>query len=107
MEVLCDLRRRGALTEDQYFGKLLDLRRIGIRHLPLCSDEILYHLRSARIERDRIEETPALATLRMTVAATVHDTERVQMPPPGYFSPENPGEFQWLVELREAVSAAI
>ena len=107
MEVLGDLRRRGVLSEDRYFGKLLDLRRMGIRHLSLSSDEILYYLRSARIEGDRVAETPALATLRMATAAAVRDTERVQVLPAGQFSPDSPGEFQWLIELREAVSEAI
>jgi hypothetical protein len=106
-ELLGALRDSGGLDREVYFAKLLELRRMGVRYLPISAHEILYHLDRARINDQRLEETRELATLRMSIAAAVRDTERMQMPPPNQFSPGNLGELQWLMDLREAVSAAI
>lgn len=106
-EMLGSLRKAQHLSDRDYFTKLLDLRKMGARYLSLTSEEILYHLERATIHGERLEETAELATLRMSLAAAVRDKGRLQIPPPNVFSLEHPGEFQWLMDIREAVAAAI
>lgn len=102
-EVLSSLRQTGALTSNEYFAKIHALRQMGVRHLPVTTEEILHFLRLAHIEDGKLQETPELAVLRMSVAAAVRDTERMQVQPSPTFNPENSGELRWLFDLRNAV----
>lgn len=106
-EVLVALRERGALKSDEYFVHLGRLRRMGVRHLPVTTEEILHRLRAARSEHGRLIETNELAELRMAAAAAVRDTDRMQIPPPPQFNVDNSGELRWLLDLRNAVSSTL
>ena len=106
VEVLGALRYLRALTDEQYFDKVLELRRANVRYLPMTTEEILHHLRDARIEGDAVEETPALATLRMSVAVALRETRKLQLPVQGQPFSEGFGELRWVFDLQAATTAA-
>jgi len=106
-EVLNVLRKHDALSTEDYFNRVIQLRKMGVRHLPVTKDELLHFVRASRVEHGRLVETPELAILRMTAAAAVMDTERMQLPVIPQLNMDNCGELQWLFELRDSVIAAI
>ena len=107
MEVLTALRNVGALTDEEYFDKLMGLRRANVRYLPVTSGEILYHVRAARIDDEGVEETPPLATLRMSIAAALRETGKVQIPAGAQFDLNNCGELRWVFDLEAVIVEAV
>jgi hypothetical protein len=68
VEVLNLLVTSGKLTLDQRREKLLALRRSGAVFIPMTADEVLAPLLAAPIVDDVLMETPALETLRRSLA---------------------------------------
>ncbi len=69
---------KGVINEATFFDWLLKLRGANARYLPPSAAEILHHLRRATIRAGKLEETPALRTLRRSVAAMLLDRDRLQ-----------------------------
>lgn len=80
IEILLMLRATGALSEAEYYDKVLHLRRSNVRFLPVTPEEILHHLRQATVNNGTLVETPALAALRRYLAACLVDRERLLAP---------------------------
>lgn len=106
-DVLSALRHKGKLTEAEYFDKLLRLRTGNIRFLPLTAEEILFHLKQARVVNGSVVETESLATLRRYSAACLSDVRSLQKPPLPAGSPNVWGEMSFLLETTGAVSEAV
>ena len=81
-DVLHLLSASGVLRSDAYFDYFLKLQGANARYLPLRHEEILHHLRAAKVEHGVLQETPALRTLRRHAAACVLDRDRIQEPVP-------------------------
>jgi len=107
-EVLQALLNEGAITTELYYAKLYELRRSNVRFLPTTPEEILFHLRSTKIISGRIQETAELAALRMSLAAALADTPRLQLP--GGEMP-NPGmqlgDLPWILNANRAAFEAL
>jgi hypothetical protein len=80
-EVLSALRKSGALTDKEYYAKLLQLRAGNYRYIPINKKEILWHLETAPIREGKLQETPELETLRRYVAGTLLDVDCLQITP--------------------------
>lgn len=106
-DILDALRRHGQLTDDGYFDRLLKLRAGNYRYLPLTSEEILYHLRAAKIIDGEIVETNALSVLRRYAAACLLDKRNLQKPPMPKNSPNMFGEINFALEMTGTVSDSI
>jgi len=79
-EVLKGLRGVGELTTDAYYEKVGQLRAANIRYIPIETDEIMHHLRRARVVDSALVEHPEFATLRRYLAAYLAHA-RVLQPP--------------------------
>lgn len=106
-DVLAALLHNGKLTEAEYYGKLLLLRAGNIRYLPLTKEEILFHLKQARVIEDNLVETDELAVLRRYAAACLLDIDALQKPPLPAESPNAWGELSFVLETTGAVTDAI
>jgi tetratricopeptide (TPR) repeat protein len=60
-----------AISEKIYYSLLLQLREENVFFIPLSVEELLYHLRSARVENGQVIETRALACIRRYLARSV------------------------------------
>lgn len=76
------LRGLGIIQEEAYFDYFLKLRAANARYLPLGAEEILHHLRAARVQDGVLQESHALRTLRRHAAACLLDRSRIQEPVP-------------------------
>jgi tetratricopeptide (TPR) repeat protein len=107
VEVLLMLRAKGALSEEEYYEKLLHLRRGNVRYLPLTTDEIIHHLRQARVTDGLLVETPALATLRRYTNACLLDRERLLAPQPSDGNRRDIREWDFVLQIRRAADEAL
>lgn len=73
LDILRSLRVEEAIDKDEYFDKLLRLRRGGFQFIPIGCEELLYHLGSAPVRDGGVMETPELRTLRRTLAKSIVD----------------------------------
>ena len=78
-EVLDALLAIGALSQDAYYGKLLQLRKANVRYIPISSEEIIYWLKLAPIVDGSIRETEGLGILRQYIASCLLDTHKLQL----------------------------
>ena len=106
-DMLAALQRDGALTDDEYFNHLLNLRAGNYRYIPITSEEILRHLRAAKIVNGKLVESDALSILRRYSAACLLDEYNLQKPPLPKRSPNIFGELNFALEMTGAVSDAI
>lgn len=70
-EVLSSMRAVNLITEDTRRNALLRLRSSGFMFLPIEPGEVLDQLAKARIDNNKVIETPALAIIRRYIAQTV------------------------------------
>lgn len=106
-DVLRFLHRAGALDDSTLFTKLYRLRAANFRYIPLEADEIVHHLRSARVVDDAIVESPELTILRRYVSACLFERENLQMPPVAEGLPNPAGEIAFAMQILEGVRHAI
>ncbi len=107
-EVLAALRARGELSEQEYYHQLLTLRASNYRYIPLDSEEIVYHLRTAEVSEDAsIEETWELSVLRRYLSACLLDIDQLQRPPLPADSPNPAGELAFVFRAMRAAEAAM
>lgn len=107
-EVLKSLVSVGELNNDNYFAILNRIRASNLRFVPVQSDEILFHIRQARLEHEQLIETQELSNLKRYIAASLFHGQILQRPP----MPEGPsnesGEVEFLLSLgREIIGAII
>jgi hypothetical protein len=109
LEILEALRLNNRISEDDYYDKLLQLRKANIRYIPLSSQEIIYHLKQAQVSESEgvVRETDDLAVLRRYIASCLLDSNRLQRPPLPENTPNPQGEIAFLVESLNAVSDAL
>jgi len=103
------LFERGALTEAEFYRKLLRLRRANVWFVPPLSGELSYHLRQAPTEpAGHLGETAELRDLRRScnAALTRHATFLRKPPQSGPFRPGD-DEGAFLLESRSAVEVAM
>jgi tetratricopeptide (TPR) repeat protein len=74
------LHRTNIINDDEFYDRLIVLRAANLRYLPLAEGEILHHLRRAPIQDEEVVETPALKTIRRSVAAALLDKDWLQRP---------------------------
>ena len=91
VEVLDALLALDILSQDNYYDKLLQLRKANTRYIPITSREIIYWLKQAPIVDGSVKETEALAVLRKYVASCLLDNHRLQLSPmpEGFPSPQD------------------
>ncbi|MBE7557282.1 MAG: trypsin-like peptidase domain-containing protein [Anaerolineales bacterium] len=66
-EILKSLVGAGTLMAGEYYQKLIKLRTANVRFIPVQTDEVIYHLRQARVENRRLVETQELEILRRSI----------------------------------------
>src|SRR5262245_2176429 len=106
-EALSALRRRGLISEQDYYSKLLKLRAGNIRYIPIDAEEILYHLNHAGIADGALISTPELRTLKKYLAGCLLDAGALQIPPLPAEPPHPVGEMAFVFDAKSAVEAAI
>ena len=79
-DILSALLDSGELSEAEYYAKLLLLRGGNIRNIPVGSEEILFHLKQARVVDGQLVETRELSALRRYIAACLYDGRVLQKP---------------------------
>lgn len=107
LEVLRSLAKRGALSNDQYYEKLLRLRAANARFLPLTTDEIVYHLSQARVEGRTVVVTHSLTVLAGYIAACLADAPILQRPPVPEGASNSQGEMGFLLGLIRTIVETI
>lgn len=63
-DLLKTFNRKEFITKDEYFKKILELRRKKLLYIPFENEEFLFHLFNASIEDNNIIETDELKVLR-------------------------------------------
>lgn len=106
-EVLKALVRAEAITVNDYYAKLNQLRAANVRFIPLQSDEILYHLEQARVDKNIVIETRELAILRRYIAACLEQSYLFQHPPLPDSGPNPAGELAFIISLEREISKAL
>jgi hypothetical protein len=82
LDVVAALAAAGRIDPQRRWAVHHQLRSANVRIVPLIADEILYHLRAARITDGVIVETPPLRVLRQYAAAVLEDAHMLRMPTP-------------------------
>lgn len=106
-EILRSLQARGELDEHDYYDLKQRLRESDFRYIPLDENEILHHLRQARIENGRVVETDALSSLRRYYASCLLDKDILQLASPGGSTPNPHSELPFVVHVIDAAADAI
>lgn len=106
-DVLKTLHKDGTFSTNEYLQKLLALRMRNARYLPLESDEVWEHIRSATVAQGEVYETKALAVLRRYLAACFSDYGRLHAPIRGADRKVDLAEFVWVVKTLKAVADAL
>jgi hypothetical protein len=107
LEILTELRKRGALTETEYYNKIHLLRTANIRYIPLTSEEIIYRLRQVSVLITSDDETEELTTLRKYLASCLLDVKCLQMQSIPESAANPHGEMMFLLECLQSVREAI
>lgn len=107
LEILLALRGRGELDEHDYYDLLLRLRESDFRYLPLDDEEVLHHLRQARIEKGAVVETEALVSLRRYYASCVLDKEFLQFTKTPDGAPNPHSELPFVIQTVTATADSI
>lgn len=102
-EILIALRAKGALSKEEFFDALLQLRQSNVRYLPLAEGEIQHHLAQAEINQGRLVESAELAVLRRYFSACMLDRSRLQAPTVDPQGNLHIREFEFLLALRREV----
>jgi len=98
----------GELTIDVYFAILNRIRASNLRFIPVQSDEILYHIRQARLDNGHLIETQEIINLKSYIAASLFHGRILQCPPMQDGSSNQMGEVEFLLSLgREIIGAII
>lgn len=105
--VLKVLVSAGALKVDDYYEKLSKLRASDVRFIPVQKDEILYHLKQAKVENGKVIETNGLIILRRYVAECLLQGDMLQRPPLPEASPNKNGEVAFIIGLSRAINDAL
>lgn len=101
-ELLRLLFERKIIEASVYYRKLLELRQMNYRYLPLSTDEILYYVSIARLDEGILRESDALRVLRQYQASCLLDKELLQIAGPSDFS-----ESQFIMQSVEAILGAL
>jgi hypothetical protein len=107
IEILDALLAINALSQDDYYDKLLQLRKANARYIQITGKEIAYWLKQAPIIDGSVRETEALTVLRQYIASCLLDTHRLQLPPIPDNSPNPQGEVTFLLGCLRATEDAI
>ncbi|WP_322104854.1 tetratricopeptide repeat protein [Paraburkholderia sp. J41] len=78
-ELLRALRKSRALSDADYFMKLLHLRSANAMFLPVAAEEVLFHLRQAAIVDGEVVETHSLSVLRRYLARATLQERRLKI----------------------------
>lgn len=106
-ETLTALRKRGELTEGEYYDKLIKLRAGNYRYIPINKREILWHLQAAPIREGKLQETPELKTLRRYIAGALLDVDCLQIVPVPPGATSLPGEAAFILGTKRALDEAL
>lgn len=103
-EILKAIVGAGTLTVGEYYQKIIKLRAANVRFVPVQTDEIIHHLRQARVENRELVETQELKILRRYVAACLYRGDILQRPMEG--RPNEHGELAFLLGLGRTLTNA-
>lgn len=106
-EILLALKTAGELDENDYYDILLRLRESDFRYLPLSEDEILHHLKQARIQDGRVIENEALSSIRRYYASCLLDKNILQLTSTHDDVPNPHSELPFVVQVVNAIANAI
>ena len=106
-EILDFLQTEQALSDREYFGALMHMRKSNVRYLPLSVEEIIYHLRRASVENGQLKETSELAALRRYLNTCMLDKERLQPPVIKSEGESQVREFSFPLGIRQSVDDAL
>lgn len=106
-EVLKALVSAGGMSETTFYDKVSQLRAANACFVPVQKNEILYHLRQARIENNALVETRELAILRKHIAACLLRGDVLQRPPLPAGSPNENGEIAFVIRIGREVTDAL
>jgi len=107
VELLDALLALDVLSQDDYYDKVLQLRKANTRYIPITSEEIVYWLKQAPVIDGSVRENEALTVLRQYIASCLLDTHRLQLPPLAEGSPNSQGEITFLLSCLRATQDAI
>jgi hypothetical protein len=107
-EVLKFLVSVGELSNDDYFAILNRIRASNLRFIPVQSDEILYQIRQARLEKGQLIETQEINYLKRYIAASLFHGRILQRPLMQDGTSNQLGEVEFLLGLgREIIGVVI
>lgn len=107
LQVLAALERTGRISASEKWARWLRLRAANVRILPMCRDEIVYHLQQARIKDGQVVETRALEILRQSAAILIEDASALQLPSAQAIAAGQLGDLPVLVGYARAVHDAL
>jgi tetratricopeptide (TPR) repeat protein len=106
-DLLWNLRARGKIDTQQLYAFLHRLRAANVRYLPISVEEIVHHIRDARVEDNEIVETPELATLRKYAAGCLLDWDLLQRLPANHPQATERSEILFAPGLHNTIQRAI
>jgi hypothetical protein len=108
LEVLDALLAVNQLSQDEYYDKILQLRKANVRYIPITSQEIIYFLKQAQVIDGLVKETEELSVIRRYLASCLLDSHRLCLPPvTPDISPYSQGEYAFVWTSFRATEDAI
>lgn len=107
LEVLAALRSSGAMSDDVYFAKLLQLRAGGALFIPITEEEVVRLLVQAPIVDGVVVETSELQVLRRYVGLSLRYQDRLRVRPGEGPLAGRPSEAQFAIDLRNLMKACV
>jgi uncharacterized protein YfkK (UPF0435 family)/tetratricopeptide (TPR) repeat protein len=111
-EFLIFLRNENLLTVDEFYAKLLKLKRENFRFLPTTKEEIAFHLNNIKptgenFDKARFMRPPAINILRRYTASCFLDKQHLRIPGQHETADVEFGELEFIFRNQRAVTEAI
>lgn len=107
LEVLDALLAGNQLNQDDYYDKLLQLRKANVRYIPITSQEIIFYLKQAQVNDGFVKETEELSVIRRYIASCLLDSHRIQLPSTPDSLPDSQSEVSFILSCLRATEDAI
>ncbi|MBR8252015.1 hypothetical protein [Burkholderia cenocepacia] len=99
-EILRALHKSHALSDEDYFARLIHLRSVNAMFLPIEAEEVLFHLKNAAIVNGQIAETHELSVLRRYLARVALQECRLKVGDFPAIKSDRPDEVNVLITIR-------
>ncbi|WP_138505503.1 hypothetical protein [Nostoc sp. PA-18-2419] len=108
LDVLDALLAGKQLNLDDYYEKILILRKANVRYIPVTGQEIIHFLKQAQVIDGEVKETEELSVIRRYLASCLLDNHRLQIlpaTPENFYNSQN--EFNFILICFRATEDAI